>query len=620
MKWAYSQPLIIIVPDKYPSIQEAINHADEGYVIYVRNGTYYETVIINKTISLIGENPKGVIVNASDIRDVVLVKANNVVVSNITMCNGYRKFNISPGIVLENVNGCKIENNIFLNNPVGIYISKAFNNLIFNNKLFNNYPYGMLLEGVSSCLIASNNITGNGHGISLSGSHSNIIVNNILRENRHGITIYGASNNTIYHNNFLNNTDNQAVVTSDSPNIWDDGYPSGGNYWSNYTGIDNYYGPHQDLWGSDAIGDVPYIIDVINIDRYPLMNPKTFRSEMGGEIGVKVGDWALYNITMIYETNDPTPPYSPPESVTWVKNIISEVEDKNVTIQQIIRMQNGTFLYSSFWIDFQSLSMTFGLSGLDMSLLKPANLTDGDIVQYPDPYYGTWIFATINETIFNDKFGDLRQINHLTIIREAGYDSYYCPGTINLYWDKLTGVPLSMTYTMRWIHTDFGYETLFTMISEMTNTNLWKIPPKITAFNVSLQGSTFTLTSITNSTITSFNFDSAQNQISLEITGLSDTVGYCNISIPKSLMWCDSLTKWNVLVDGFPPNELEIAENRTHTFLYFTYTHSTHVVVIQSTYSVPELSSFAILPLLMIIVCLPLIFFKKKVLLFINLF
>jgi hypothetical protein len=54
-------------------------------------------------------------------------------------------------------------------------------------------------------------------------------------------------------------------------NIWSDGYPSGGNYWSNYTGVDFYSGPYQNKTGSDGIGDLPYIMDANNRDDYPLI-------------------------------------------------------------------------------------------------------------------------------------------------------------------------------------------------------------------------------------------------------------------------------------------------------------------------------------------------------------
>jgi hypothetical protein len=53
--------------------------------------------------------------------------------------------------------------------------------------------------------------------------------------------------------------------------MWDNGYPSGGNYWSDYTGTDLYSGPYQNETGSDGIGDTSYDIDVNNRDNYPLM-------------------------------------------------------------------------------------------------------------------------------------------------------------------------------------------------------------------------------------------------------------------------------------------------------------------------------------------------------------
>jgi PKD repeat protein len=54
--------------------------------------------------------------------------------------------------------------------------------------------------------------------------------------------------------------------------VLDDGYPSGGNYWTDYKGVDVKSGPNQDKPGSDGIGDTPYVVDTNNKDRYPLMN------------------------------------------------------------------------------------------------------------------------------------------------------------------------------------------------------------------------------------------------------------------------------------------------------------------------------------------------------------
>lgn len=88
--------------------------------------------------------------------------------------------------------------------------------------------------------------------------------------------------NRIYQNNFVDNTDAHAYVAIlGCSNSWDDGYPSGGNYWSGYTGPDYYSGPDQDQPGCDGIVDKAYVIDENNVDRYPLMNRNQY-------------DWPMY--------------------------------------------------------------------------------------------------------------------------------------------------------------------------------------------------------------------------------------------------------------------------------------------------------------------------------------
>jgi hypothetical protein len=89
--------------------------------------------------------------------------------------------------------------------------------------------------------------------------------------------------NSVYHNNFV---DNVYQGYDYRVNQWDDGYPSGGNYWGDYTGIDEKSGPNQNQPGSDGIGDTPYIIPGgTNSDQYPLMSP--WGKPKGPEISVE---------------------------------------------------------------------------------------------------------------------------------------------------------------------------------------------------------------------------------------------------------------------------------------------------------------------------------------------
>jgi len=150
---------------------------------------------------------------------------------------------------------------------------------------------------------SNNFIAYNQFSFKLVYSLNNSIYENNIKNNLYGILLHYASSNKIFHNNFINNTQQVHDYSwnytwfSPSINIWDNGYPSGGNYWSNYTGVDYYRGSYQNETGSDGIGDTPYIIDENNVDPYPLMG------SFGGSTvkGQNVTAYPSSNICLIFE-------------------------------------------------------------------------------------------------------------------------------------------------------------------------------------------------------------------------------------------------------------------------------------------------------------------------------
>jgi parallel beta-helix repeat protein len=169
--------------------------------------------------------------------------------------------------------------NTIANNYEGVGGYDLHESDIEGNIIRNNY-YGLSILSPTYNRIESNTIANNVNGISLGGLtvYANSVISNDLTGNTNGLVIDGQGGNTIYHNNFVDNL--QQVLDPDVPyevQVWDNGYPSGGNYWSNYTGSDYFSGPNQDQPGSDGIGDTAHIVnswDVwINKDSYPLMNP-----------------------------------------------------------------------------------------------------------------------------------------------------------------------------------------------------------------------------------------------------------------------------------------------------------------------------------------------------------
>jgi len=212
---------------------------------------------------------------------IYLEYSNNNLISNNTCSN-----NPYHGICLDFSDNNIISNNYTEGNSldgIDIYSSNPHNNLISNNFMVGNGRNGIYLYLIENSTI-DNNIAKNNSmsGIFLSRTSNNLISNNLAVRNRTGIYTQNYSdNNRIFHNNLVNNTDQ---AHDECSNNWDNGYPSGGNYWNDYTGADNYQGENQDIAGSDGIGDTPYYIPAgSNQDRYPIMSPFPFR-----DVGVEI--------------------------------------------------------------------------------------------------------------------------------------------------------------------------------------------------------------------------------------------------------------------------------------------------------------------------------------------
>jgi parallel beta-helix repeat protein len=455
--YAFSGERVLVVPDDYPTIQEAINGANNGDTVFVRAGTYYEHVVVNKTVSLLGEGVSMTIVDGSGTGNVFAITKDSVTIADFTVQNSGDILG-NAGLRLDNVSLCSIsgngirdnfagvwfegssenlitannitsnvddgvvfnyshnntisENNIALHEYFGIVINwshnntichnnvtqthgpshgdginlwRSSNNNIFQNRVeenarygvcietqsnnntlsgnvisncvtglrvyeFSNYnciygnriancssgielsnadlnkvfqnnitacEYGVKLDHTSNNVIQTNNITGNYVGVAafystatcisdnfIAGNHAGvdnswyttrsiisrnyltannlslhiymsdsntILKNNITDSGLWGVEMWYSRNNKFFHNNFADNAQHVNIFTPGYANFWDDGYPSGGNCWSDFFAWDIFSGPYQNETGSDGIGDAPYVIDENNVDYYPFV-------------------------------------------------------------------------------------------------------------------------------------------------------------------------------------------------------------------------------------------------------------------------------------------------------------------------------------------------------------
>jgi len=159
-----------------------------------------------------------------------------------------------------------VSENILSPSNWGIAMGYSDDNRILNNTVSHTEVSGIQIQySCNNSIIANNMISENNlYGISIQSDSEetryNVILGNNIMHNLIGIRIARLRGNIIYHNNFVNNTNQTSI--SNSTNIWDNGFPSGGNYWSNYTGVD---------LDPDGIGDTEHVINENNTDNYPLM-------------------------------------------------------------------------------------------------------------------------------------------------------------------------------------------------------------------------------------------------------------------------------------------------------------------------------------------------------------
>jgi len=480
--------------------------------------------------------------------------------SSYNTISGNSITNNHRGVVLKSSSSNSISgNNVSENGYSGIHLIGSSNNIITENNITNNGSTGVVLAYSSNNnTISKNNIMAATDGINLSYSSNNTISENNITNNDYPGQLHGSSNNKFYHNNFINT--HRIILDTSSANSWDDGYPSGGNYWSDNTDVDEYSGVNQDKPNPDGISDTPYIINEKNRDNYPFMSP-----------------W-------------PQPPWFPESSFICLP--LAPALNETVTFNASSSHDLDGHIVSYAW-DFGDGTtsteadpiVTHVYTTMDsytviLTVTDNDGLTDTTTKSTTVGKISTFVSISTNSSstfvgFKVDIAGRLRDMYGNGLRNETVVLYYTFHGTST--WIPITSDATDNlgNYHAVWIPPATGY---FTIKAEwLGNTIHFSSNNSITLSTLPYED-TYVFSVESNSTVSAVVFNTSSHEISFTASGPSGTRGYVKSTIAKSLV--PSIANVRVYLDD---NQTEYSTTSIDDsyILTFEYTHSVRQIVIK---------------------------------------
>jgi len=563
--------LLVVSNDEladFQTIQEAVNAAASGDQIYVKAGIYFEHVMVNKTVFLIGENPSNTVIDGSNNGDAVTVTADNVSMTQLTLQNGY------CGVTATEAHGMICTNNVVKNNIFGIYLRQC-STISFADNLIEHNQHGIWFVHLRQCYMRRNNFMSNSfnfepevididyyaleeyvHDIDMSNSvdgkpiyyivneqdievpsnagfvaivnSSQIVAENLnLRNNAMGVFLVN-TNDSLIRNVRVGDSENAGIALTHSErnlilnNVIDN--CSWGIVPWEWT-VDNTIS-NNTLRGNDFFGVVLHGSECIR-------NRVSDNFFVDNSFGVHLGGDCYYNIV-----------------------------ERNL-------LENNTI-------------------GLSTDLNRENTFRENTVVGSDRGFY---LYYTQDNCIYRNNFINNRE---QVFVQEFAKDSWD-NGYEGNYWSDYIGVDAD---------SDGIGDSSYTI--DASNNDRY---PLMGVFNPFCAGTwsnvTYYVDIISNSTISGFTFNVCDKMVSFNVTGSSSSAGFCRVTVPDALL----SGPYKVWIGTTQSEPITISNGTCNSF-YFTYNHSIQNVTIRGTEAIPELA--ANMALSFILLTMSIFIFSKK--------
>ena len=410
-----------------------------------------------------------------------------------------------------------------------------------------------------------------GPAIDLANTSDCVIVENYLTRGIVFEPTNASNGNRIFHNNFMFEPQSP-IVRSDEVsgnNSWDDGYPSGGNYWNSHTQPDFFSGPYENETGSDGIVDTPVTVGEGNVDHYPLVVPREPYAYGPAASFTVSSFFSLAREPVEFDASASTPGWNGTQ-VMLIKEYRWDFGDGNVTfisppfssIYPIIShayLEPGTFTPTLTVIDNEGLNSS---ASQNVYVSMQALIS----ISTSSPSTSVGYRVTISGKLF-DKWGENVQDQTIMI-------SYIFTGLQD--WIPITSTTTDSlgNYQAVWIPTATGS---FTLNASWAGNSTWWGNTINTTITSLPYGNQYMFTVESDSNAQELSFNTTTRKLSFTTTGSNDTQGYARVTIPRNLVASSKNVK--AYIDN-TPTPCSIASEDDSYVVTLNFAHSTHVVTI----------------------------------------
>jgi parallel beta-helix repeat protein len=600
---------VVQVPNQYATIQSAINAANNGDTIQIAPGRYYETVNVNKSVSIIGQSAASTTVyglvegyDQSSNGSPFYVSASNVVIANLTIkqgqeyrgaigvsgahdiiitgniitqgygysgtaigisdCNNFAITNntISEdgGLInIQNSQNGEISANTITNSGYTILLRDSAN-IKFKDNIIAQCDDGILITNTPNCVLEQNHVSAVGNGLSLTRCPQSTLSNNVVADCWEGITINECPGTQLRGNLVTNSTQNFDVF--------------------GYT-LDDF---NLDIDTSNKIDSKPiyYIKNQNNLDINPTTYPSVGYLALINCNNATVQQMTLTNnaegILLAHTTN------SLITHNTFVDNtdsiyLLNQSDHNTISFNQISWYGTGVRVYESESETIIGNSINMGTNAI-------------------------WIEQTSGNTIVGNTLSNNYEALHSVDTSDnAIYHNNFVSNTLSGAWDNQdnwnNSYPAGGNY---WGTTGTD---LYSGISQgelgsdgiLDEGRYYPLTAPVQMFEAGkVNGAPVYIELESNSTIQDVYIDMQAHSFSFKATGASGDVGFCRITIPNSILQTAWQGNFTILLNG----EAQSLRNWTdtqNTYFYVSYPQPSSIVSV-----VPEFSAVGVLVLLLV--------------------